>query len=210
MPPIQGLLFQPGTPGSGSQARSQELVEPFLPHLASAFQGAFNEFSQNVTQDTRLKLYGPTRGQIVTNLTWEHVRDALTGLDGIGFCDQLGFFKVLIENEIVIRFKRLNHQLLAASEDTPQALAWFANEPIRNFDPSLFRVNLGYRPDGDWLSCSEFYLTHQASFTALDWVSDIHVLTDADADQIESPADGLPRVEITPLQRPVIQIRDQA
>ena len=198
---IQRMLFCSDQNREANQQRAVELVEPLLPNIAAGFESAFNEFRNNILVETRSKLYPAVRGQNVTCLIWENVRDQLTDFN-VEFCDNLGFFKVIVANEIVIRFKRLNGELLATSKDTEQAKNWFANEPISGVADHLMRVNFGYRPEHDWLSCQEFYLTHQTGFTTSGWVSDVTV--DASESVPTSNSFGLPQVQISPLDPPVV------
>ncbi len=132
-------------------------------------------------------------------------------MTGIEFCDELHFFKVRIEDRLIVRFKRLNKNLLAISEDTDQALAWFANEPLRNIPSHLLRLNFGYQPSWDWKSCNAFFLTHQASFTHLEWASSIPNYADASG-IVTSTQDGsdhgLKPVKIVPLAQPAAELSD--
>lgn len=204
----QPFLFEDCAPTSISQERAQELLEPRLPMLTNALQGAFDEFKTGITPGTRRKLKNGVRGQNVTNLIWEHVRDEFTGCEGIEFCDRLGFFKLLIENEVIVRFKRLNSNLLAMSKATEQAVAWFGNEPLAGISDTLLRVNFGYQPEAGWTSCEKFYLTHQSSFSRVSWVSRLQVLRDEPVSS--SPPHGLRAIEIIPISSPSSQRREHA
>jgi len=207
------MLFEVGEPQSFDQARAEMLVEPLLPYFAEAFHGAFTEFRLGVDETTRAKFSGRVRGQVVTELAWVHVQDQLTEWDEIEFCSKLGFFKVIVDSEIVIRFKRLNADLLAKS-DTDQSKAWFGNQHIDGIDDSLLRLTFGYRPERNWMTCDSYYLTHQSSCQSLAWASTVSVvnadvLVDAD-DDISQAAHGLPGIEIKPLLPKAIELEEQA
>lgn len=205
MPEIQAFLFDTDCPGNISQQRAQELVEPYLAGFARATQAAFRGLN-SMDREVRDKLRPSVRGQVVTDLIWSHVQDELTEMDGVEFCQRLNFFKAIIVGEVVVRFKRLNNHLLAASEGTDQAVAWFGNQPISGIPSHLLRLNFGYRPDSHWLSCSEFYVTHQSSFKTLAWHSPLqNVYAD---NETERSAHGLPPIEIVPKATPVRE--DQA
>ena len=211
---LQTMLFDLGELQSLDQTRAESLVEPLLPYFAEAFYGAFTEFRLNVEESTRLKFDGRVRGQVVTRLAWAHVRDQLTEWGEVEFSNKLGFFKVIVDNEIVIRFKRLNADLLADSKDTDQSRAWFGNKHIDGINDDLLRLTFGYRPERNWMSCHNYYLTHQSSFKSLAWVStvkvvDAHIAIEAD-DEKGRPAHGLPGIEIKPLLPRAVDLEEQA
>lgn len=210
----QTMLFDLGEPQSFDQARAEASVEPLLPYFAEAFFGAFTEFRLGVEEATRAKFGGRVRGQVVTELAWAHVQDQLTEWEEIEFCNKLGFFKVIVADEIVIRFKRLSGDLLADSNDTDQSRAWFSNQHIDGIDDDLLRLTFGYRPERNWMSCNNYYLTHQSSFKSLAWVSTVNVI-DSDVeivtdDERGQSAHGLPGIEIKPLLTKAIELEEQA
>lgn len=198
----QQLLFDMSKNVGMDQREAESLVEPFLPHLATAMEEAFKEYGR-VDSETRQKLAGGAHGQVGTRLIWEHVRDQLTGEPGVVFCDKLGFLKVVIDNQIILRFKRLNCDLLARSQGSSQAKAWFGNEPVRGIDSNLTRLTFGYRPESNWLTCEQFYVTHQSSFQSLSWASELIVVAaGSEEESVDSAAQhSLPDIRLKSLLR---------
>jgi hypothetical protein len=189
---IQQFLFPANPDASVSQKRAEEILKPYLGMISEAVNAAFMEFLAKIDPSLRRKLLTSTRGQVVTNLIWEAVRDNLTGADkDIVFCDKLGFLKIIFNDEIVVRFKRLNAERLAASQGSEQALAWVSNRPLHGIADHLLRVNFGYRPEQNWATCSQFFLTHQRSFTTLDWCTEFQLVDEPIDSQNEiAPFDG--------------------
>ncbi len=81
--------------------------------------------------DARARMKSGTKGHNVNDFVCSYVADALQGLPQIECCERLNFFKLIIRDEVVIRFKRLQNDLLARSAPSDQAKAWFSNSPIR-------------------------------------------------------------------------------
>lgn len=191
---IQQFLFPANPDATVSQKRAEEILKPYLGMISEAIDAAFKEFLAKSDPSLRRKLLSSTRGQVVTNLIWEAVRDNLTGADkDIVFCDKLGFLKVIFNDEIVVRFKRLNAERLASSQRTEQALAWFSNRPLQGIADKLLRVNFGYRPEPNWATCSQFFLTHQRSFSALDWCTEFQLVDEPLDSHTEMPPFDGPR-----------------
>jgi len=199
---FQKLLFVEESIHHVSQERAQELIEPLLQSLTRAMFGAFDQFRDDVGKDTHAVLSRRVKGSNVTDLIWEHVRDNLTGEPGVQFCDKLNFFKVVVANELVIRFKRLSSDLLVLPSHTVQAVSWFCNEPIDGFDNNLLRVNFGYRPERDWLSCKEFFLTHQSSTKSICWSSRLELADETlpFSSEASDKPHGLSAIKIIPVQ----------
>ncbi len=170
----QHFLFATSNPPIVDQRRAQEVIEPYLPDIAMAFQQAFEKFA-GLDLDARARMRSGTKGHNVNDFVCSYVADALQGLPQIECCERLNFFKLIIKDEVVIRFKRLQNDLLARSAPSDQAKAWFSNSPIPGIPDHWLRCNFGYIPKSTWMACDHYYFTHQSSFYSLDWVSDVFV-----------------------------------
>lgn len=206
---VQMQIFDTGTPGRMSQEEAINVAEHYYRYFVVAVYDALDIYHENPNTFTE-KIAPFVKGQCVTNLIWANVRESLVGFEGVEFCDKLNFFKLILGNKVIVRFKRLNRGLLAISEATDQAVNWFGNAPLEGIDSRLTRLTFGYQPEENWVDCTNFFLTHQTGFKTLDWAVKIDGGDRSDRSGHFPSGTGFrpPAVPIIPLLSPARALRE--
>ena len=194
-----GFQQPDGTPGP---TEVQAILAPYSSELVDCIETGWHDYHSEVTESGRARLEARTRASIVSDFARDRAMNVFSGRPGLRPCMDLGFFKVYVDDRIVIRFKKLDSELLAANVQTEQQRDWFNNEPIRGMQNDCLRLTVGYRltPAADQIA--DILITWQPSWRVIGWYFSILGEPGEQVRPIDSPIGPqpmpLPQVEIIP------------
>ncbi len=134
-------------------------LEPLVPHITAAHESAMSGWVARLREDSEftLPLDITTRANILNNHICKQVERRVGDMSGVRLNDKLGFFAVLVEPDILLRFKYVGHgapanvktkqqKLLAKQTYNEQMMLALAGDAGAE-PPTL--LTCGYVIDGD-------------------------------------------------------------
>jgi hypothetical protein len=122
-----------------SRADAQAVMQPHLDNLAAAIQEGWAVWEQ------KAEPYFTTRARanIVNDAIWAAVQRRFYGVQGTHLVVKRGLRMLQIEERVVVRFKKLDHELRPKNFLTQQQLAFVRQEPLPGI-PAVTRLTAGY------------------------------------------------------------------
>jgi hypothetical protein len=199
----QGRLFDFGQPeGTPGQREALAILTPHFPDLIDSVETGWRDFNSEVTESGRARMEARTRANIVSDFTRDRAIALFSGRSGVRPCLALGFFKLYVDDRVVLRIKKLDGDLLPTNVQTDQQRDWYNNEPVVGVPSECLRLNLGYRLDAAADRIADIVITWQPSWRVLGWYYSILDEPGEQIRPIDSPTGPqpmpLPQVEIIP------------
>lgn len=141
-----------------SKAASLKILTPYEPALLTCVIGGWEDYAGHAYAPVRHVHSVRSRATNVHDHQVERARQALGGISGIRFLESNTVFFVVIDELVMIRFKKLDLDMLTRNYPTLHALRINSQSPMPNI-PSLTRLVLGYVLNADETEIAAVALT---------------------------------------------------
>jgi hypothetical protein len=200
-------FFDFHTEGYPTKEEIQPILDPFVDRFATCWQRGWGRWD-GLAEDDRSRLSPIARAVFVQNIAVSFVKETFAGVDGIVTCEELGFFKVYIQNAVILRMKRLDRDYLASNVETEQQKRYYRQLPMAGIINGLPRISLGYRLNVAKTAMDDILVSFQVGDDLL-WYYSIDPLEGKGVKPMPSPIEPTGPT-VTPRVRPAITPRKAA
>lgn len=147
------------------KGEAQEILDPFVLRLKKAVTEAVQQyFTGTEYTATRYKHSPRTVASICHDHIVEGIRNEFEGVEGVRFYTRKSLFLMNIKDQLVLRFKKFNKNLLASGINTQQ-LELFNNQSLlqQEFDnmPPYGLLHVGYTVNNLSTNLNGVYITYR-------------------------------------------------
>lgn len=151
-----------------SQDSCIHLLAPHFDVFSGALFGAWNRWMDSIHPDTRADISTMQRGGVIYDLACARARVLIATQEGLEPCDELGFFKVYVQDQLVVRFKKLrNDYSVNLSGATDQCREFYHNSDLSGIRGHCQRLTCGYILDAAEEEIADIAITCQFGETIL-------------------------------------------
>jgi len=149
------------------------LLDPHIPTLKKCVDAGLDDFNVKHGSD-RHYLSPHSRAMIIRDLIIFHVRKAFDGKEGVSIMERGRLFLLNIGGEILLRFKKMNEQMLASNVPTKQAMDFSRQQlSFEGFLPAVTNMNVGYIPNDVWTHPDRVIIACPNGMSSNHWYMDI-------------------------------------
>lgn len=155
---------------------AQEILQPIHENLIHVVQSGFSDWLQmrqfSNSLDGGAVNYKPrTKAGIIHDHIEKYARNEFTNQEGITVDDFNGVFGMVVQNELFIRFKKMDSTYSVRSLYTKQHKKYMGQQQIDGFPSEPTFLFAGYIPDKTWSAIKGIYVACWFGET-LEWVDE--------------------------------------
>ena len=155
---------------------AKPILEEIHTDLVGTINNAFADWLRirafSNTLEGGLINYKPrTKAGIIHDHIEKFVRTTFTGRDGIIVDDYKGVFGMVIQDELFIRFKKMDNSYSIRNHETDQHTQYMQQGQIPGFPEQPTFLFAGYIPDGTWSNIKGIYVACWIG-NILEWVDE--------------------------------------
>src|SRR6266540_5726293 len=122
---------------------AERILKPYVDRLVRCWRDAWDEW-ESLPAETRGKLHPRDRAGVLHSLAISRAKLSFAEAAAVDVCMELGFFKLYIEDKIVLGLKRLGRDHLARNIKTKQQRRYDWHYPVPGIRNALTRLTAGY------------------------------------------------------------------
>ncbi|WP_339747121.1 hypothetical protein [uncultured Rubinisphaera sp.] len=166
--PVQHSLFTDKSDRIRDQAKVSKILQPFVSDLATSVVKGYTDVYAFVSSEGIGRASNCSLANLLNCYIIERAKERFVSLEQVQICKQMNIFKLIINDEIVVRFKKLRQDYTVMPSRTKQSRDWFTNCPIAGIPDHLLRVNVGYQLNQDH-DIVDIAVTHQSTTECVAW-----------------------------------------
>lgn len=192
-------LFRFEMPSKWTREKAWEVFQPYASRCFLSTHAGHDDWHNNTTEWMRGRLQVGDEAMSIASLIYRQVEEHFHDEKNACLSRQLGMRLLIIEDSIVVRFKRLDSNFTACPTNSPQDARWWRHEPIDHFPNYLLRLTVGHTLEGD--NIDQVFLTWQPNVSRLGWAQPLSDNMEGGlGDPIEFAPPGVPPVPIVARQ----------
>jgi hypothetical protein len=152
------------------------ILEKIHAELVGTINNAFSDWLRirafsNTLEGGPVNYKPRTKAGIIHDHIEKFVRTTFTGRDGIIVDDYKGVFGMIIQDELFIRFKKMDNSYSIRNHETDQHTQYMQQGQMPGFPEQPTFLFAGYIPDSTWSSIKGIYVACWIGNT-LEWVDE--------------------------------------
>jgi hypothetical protein len=155
---------------------AKPILEKIHQELVFAIKNAFSDWLQirafsNTLEGGAVSYKPRTKAGIIHDHIEKFIRNSFAGREGIIVDDFNGVFGMILQDELFIRFKKMDSTYSIRNLDTTQHIKYMKQAQIDGFPEQPTFLFAGYIPDSTWSSIKGIYVACWIGDT-LEWVDE--------------------------------------
>lgn len=159
-----------------SREAVERIIDPHYETITTAINQAFEQYldlSRQMSSQPHFNLNKRTIASLIHDFTRSRIREAFSGVNGIKMTDLNRLFLLGIDDQVVIRFKKIKTNLKTSSIPTQQTKDYNNQDlEFENFIAEPTNLYAGYVLDETWTSIKNIYLMYREGRDII-WIKDI-------------------------------------
>ena len=147
--------------------RSKEAVKnvlnPYLQTIGDCLYVGFHRWKQG--GQAAPELFGPLSARTRSCFVYDHICHEVirrfTGIEKVRWSVDKGFLVLIIEDTVVVRFKKLDRRGRVRYIPTHQSTMYFLQEELPGFPSQVLRLNAGYQLNELQTEIANMFITYQ-------------------------------------------------
>lgn len=188
-----------------TEAEVQECLATLTPHIRRAAEGAFERF-RGLSPADRLDLaQGRVYANMIWSFFWSEMRRTAARVPGCVLLERNGTVDLIVNDQVLLRFKRVSRKLLSRNYPTQTNLAFYAQHELPGIPASLPRLEIGWREDNLRLALGSLHVIMRVE-RRVAWSIPIHeerggvlALQPTAASSSKAPRVRSRKLEVTPV-----------
>ena len=146
-----------------SPAEASARLDPHIDALVECVSGGWQTWEElaMVRPDLTKESSSRTRASWVNDQIWARARRKFAATPGARIIEQRGCLVLILDEETVLRFKKLNRRRLASNIATTQQVAYYRQEVLPGFPAEAARLCVGYQLDLTQTKIAAIFVTYQ-------------------------------------------------
>lgn len=124
-----------------SQSEAESLIKPHYQLLLGCYKDAWSQWQRLEAEEPDLG--ARTRATYLSDRIWYLVKLRFQGVDGVRVFENTTIRVLIIDERLMIRFKKLDKRLRSKNVQTKQQVLWVLQLPIPDI-PDMPRLTFGY------------------------------------------------------------------